>query len=96
MNQSTVLAILAMAAATYATRVSGLLIGAWLPTSGPAKRALDALPPAVLTAVVAPAVLSGRAELVAGAVTALAATRLPILASLALGMACVALLRQMP
>ncbi len=82
-----VLAILAMACATYLTRVSGLVLGQYLPASGPMKRALDALPMAVLTAVIAPAALSGRPEMIAAAVTVLIAARLPVMATIVIAMA---------
>jgi uncharacterized membrane protein len=93
MNVDDVLAIVAMAVATYATRIGGMLLGARLPRTGRVKQALDALPAAVLTAVIVPAVTAGRAEMIAGAATVLAATRLPMLAAIAIGMACAAVLR---
>ena len=70
MSGPTVWAILAMALATYATRIAGFLVGHLLPASGPLRRALDALPVAVLTALIAPVVLSGRAEMAGAAVAA--------------------------
>jgi uncharacterized membrane protein len=93
MNPETVVVILAMAVATYATRIAGMLVGARLPRTGRVKQAFDAVPAAVLTALIAPAVTAGTAEMVAGAVTVLAATRLPMLAAIGVGIACVALLR---
>lgn len=96
MNPDTVLAILAMAVATYATRIGGMLVGALLPRTGRVKQAFDAVPVAVLTALIAPAVTSGTAEMVAGAVTVLTATRLPLIVAVAAGIACVALLRAIP
>lgn len=86
-------AILAMALATYATRISGFLVGHWLPTTGPVRRAFDALPVAVLTALIAPVVLSGRAELAGALVTVALSLRLPMLAALAGGIVTVALMR---
>ena len=81
-------AILAMAAATYATRAGGLWIADHIPTSGRVRTALDALPAAVLTAVVAPmALATGPAETAAAAVTMLAAFRLPLLATVCVGVA---------
>ncbi|KAA5612642.1 AzlD family protein [Rhodovastum atsumiense] len=88
-------AIVLMGAATYATRIAGLFVAARLPHSGPVRRALDALPPAVLTAVIAPALAAGPAEALAGGIVVLAAFRLPLLATVAVGVATVALLRQM-
>jgi uncharacterized membrane protein len=93
MSADNVTAILAMALATYATRIAGIVIGERLPRSGRVKQALDALPAAVLTAVVAPAVAAGKAEMIAGAICLVAAMRLPILGVLAVGMASAALLR---
>jgi uncharacterized membrane protein len=91
---SSLLAILAMAAATVLTRVSGLFLVRHLSLEGAGRVAIEAIPPAVLMAVVAPTALaSGVAETVACAVTALAALRLPMLAAVALGVGCVALLR---
>jgi uncharacterized membrane protein len=74
-----------MGVATYLTRVAGLFLADRLPKTGSVRIALDALPPAVLTAVIAPAVLAGPSEAVAGAVTMIAAFRLPLLAAVALG-----------
>ena len=93
MSADNVLAIVAMALATYATRIAGILLGDKLPRGGRVRQALDALPAAVLTAVIAPALAAGRIELVAGAATGLAALRLPMLAAIAIGMATAALLR---
>jgi uncharacterized membrane protein len=87
------LAILAMAAVTYATRISGFWLVNYMPKSGRALRALEALPPAVLTAVIAPAVLSGPAEAIGGLAAALAATRLPLVATVAIGVVTVAAFR---
>ncbi len=90
----TLAAILAMAVATYATRAAGLALAGRLNLSGRAKAAFDAIPPAVLTAVIAPAAIAtGWPETVAAAVTALAATRLPLLATIAIGVATVVALR---
>lgn len=91
---STLVAILAMAAATILTRVSGLFLIERVKLSGRARLALEAIPPAVLMAVVAPtALMTGMAETMACAVTALAALRLPLLAATAIGVVCVAVLR---
>ncbi len=88
------LAILAMAVATYATRLGGLWIAEHIPQSGRTRAALDALPAAVLTAVVAPmALATGIAETAAAGVTVLAALRLPLLAAVAVGVGAVVLLR---
>lgn len=86
-------AILAMGALTYLTRILGFLIADRLPKAGPVRVALDALPPAVLMAVIAPIVLSGPVEAAAGAVTLLLALRLPLIGVVIAGVAMVALLR---
>ncbi|WGF89828.1 AzlD family protein [Marinivivus vitaminiproducens] len=90
----TVAAILGMAVATYLTRIGGYwLVGRF--TLGPrAQAALDAVPGAVLIAVIAPTALAtGWPETAAAAVAALAALRLPLLAAVALSVVTVALLR---
>jgi uncharacterized membrane protein len=93
MQLDNVIAIMAMTAVTYLTRITGILIGHRLPVDGRARRALDALPIAVLTAVIAPAVTSGPAEMIAGIATVLAVTRLPLIAAIALGSATVVVCR---
>jgi uncharacterized membrane protein len=91
---TTLLAILAMAAVTYLTRIVGLFVADRLTLSGRAKAAFDAIPPAVLVAVVAPTALTtGWAEALATMITAVAATRLPLLATVAVGVVSVVLLR---
>jgi uncharacterized membrane protein len=90
----TMLAIVLMGVVTYATRVTGLFVAARLPRTGPIRRALDALPPAVLTAVIAPSLATGPAEALAGGVVVLVAFRLPLLATVMVGVAAAALLRQ--
>ena len=94
MHIHTVLGILAMAGVTYLTRIAGLLVADRLALTGRAKAAFDAIPPAVLVAVVAPTALtSGWPEAIATAVTALAAFRLPLLATVAVGVVSVVVLR---
>lgn len=89
-----VLAILGMAAVTYATRVAGLFLAGRLALSGRARTAFEAIPAAVLVALIAPAVLTtGPAETVAALVTCVAAVRLPLLATIAIGVAAIVLLR---
>lgn len=89
------LAIVAMGCATYATRLSGYLLLRGVKIEGRMKAALDAVPPAVLTAVIAPAVfLQGWAEMIAGAVTlAVALLRAPLLVTIGAGVASVVVLR---
>lgn len=91
---ATLVAILAMAAATVLTRLSGLVLIRHVSLEGSRRKAIESIPPAVLMAVVAPtAFATGIAETLACAVTAFAALRLPMLVSVALGVACVAILR---
>jgi uncharacterized membrane protein len=91
---NTFLAILAMAVATILTRVSGVFLLRYLTIGEQTREALDAIPPAVLMAVIAPTALAtGLAETIACAVTALAALRLPLLACVAIGVASVVALR---
>jgi uncharacterized membrane protein len=91
---NTLLAILAMAAATILTRVSGIFLVRYLSIGEETREALDAIPPAVLMAVIAPTALAtGWAETIACAVTALAALRLPLLLSVAIGVGTVVALR---
>jgi uncharacterized membrane protein len=87
-------AIVAMALVTYATRITGFFIAGRLAPTGRAKAAFDAIPPAVLVAVIAPSALAtGWAETIATLITALAATRLPLLGTIAVGVVAVVLLR---
>lgn len=91
---ATFVAILAMAAATVITRLSGLVLIRHVSLEGSRRKAIESIPPAVLMAVVAPtAFATGIAETMACAVTAFAALRLPMLVSVALGVASVAILR---
>lgn len=88
-------AIVAMAVATYATRIAGIWFAGRIPASGRARAALDALPPAVLVAVIAPAASAGPAEVAATALTVFAATRLPLIAVVAVGVGAVMVLRHL-
>lgn len=91
---STLLAILAMAAATVLTRMSGIFLLRYIRLGDQTRAALDAIPPAVLMAVIAPTALAtGWAETIACGLTALAATRLPLLVCVLLGVGSVVLLR---
>ena len=83
-----------MAAVTYLTRIAGLLLADRLVLSGRAKAAFEAIPPAVLIAVIAPTALAtGWPETVAAAITMMAALRLPLSATIAVGVAAVVALR---
>jgi uncharacterized membrane protein len=87
-------AVLAMAGVTYATRLAGLLIARNLALSARARAAFEAIPAAVLIAVIAPMlVATGKAETGAAIITILAATRLPLLGVVAVGVGSVVLLR---
>jgi len=87
-------AILAMAVATYLTRIAGPVLTALVPLGGRAKIALEAVPAAVLMAGIAPmGFMTGPAETVAAALTAIAAARLPMIATVAVGMVAVVGLR---
>ncbi len=90
----TLAAILGMAIATYLTRIGGLVLIRQVRMSPRAEAALQAVPPAVLMAVIAPTALAtGPAETAAAAITAVAALRLPLLAVVAVGVSAVVILR---
>ena len=90
----TLVTIVAMAAVTYATRIVGILVAGRLVLKGRARAAFDAIPPAVLVAVIAPmAMATGWRETLAAIVTAVAATRLPLIATIAIGVAAIVALR---
>lgn len=85
-DSTTLLAILGMAAVTYFTRLAGLTLAGRLSLSPRAQAAFDAIPPAVLVAVIAPSALAtGWPETAAALVAAVAATRLPLLGVVAVG-----------
>ena len=93
-DPNTLAAILAMAAVTYLTRIAGLFVADRLVVSGRARAAFDAIPPVVLAAVIAPTALAtGWAETLAAGIAAIAATRLPLLGTIAVGVAAVVILR---
>lgn len=89
------LAIIGMALATFATRVSGPYLMRGITVKGRLKAALDAMPPAILMAVIAPTILTtGIAETIAAAITATAAfMRLPFIVTILIGVASIVLLR---
>ena len=91
----TLVAILGMALATYATRVGGLYLLRGVTVKGRLKSALDALPPAILMAVIAPTVLTtGAAETIAAAIVAgTAFMRVPLIVTILTGVISVVLLR---
>lgn len=86
---SIVVAIVCMGIATYGTRLAGYWMLQGRAIEGRAKAALDAVPPAILVAVIAPTVfLQSTAEMIAGGVTLVAALlRLPLLVVIAIGAA---------
>lgn len=72
MSLEALIAILGMAAVTFAIRAGGLLLANRLPTTGFVASWMKHVPGAVLAALVAPAILSGgAAEAIAAAATAL-------------------------
>jgi uncharacterized membrane protein len=94
-DPTAVLLILALALATYGTRIGGHLILSRFEKLDPrVEAALDAVPAAVITALVVPAVLAtGIAETIAASVTILAALRLPVIPTLLIGAVTVSVLR---
>ena len=95
-DPQTLAAIVVMAAVTYLTRIAGLFLTERVVLSGRAQAAFDAIPPAVLAAVIAPTALAtGWPETIAAGVTALAATRLPLLGTIAVGVGAVVVLRNL-
>lgn len=89
-------AIVAMAIATYATRIGGFWLVRMFRPGRNLQVALDALPVAVLTAVIAPALAKGgAADLGAAAVTLAAAFRLPLLVAVITGVATAVVLRSL-
>jgi uncharacterized membrane protein len=92
----TVLTIVLMAAVTYLTRVSGYLL-LRNRTLGPrATAVMEATPGCVLITVIAPHFVSSRpADLLSLAITLLAATRLPVLPTILIGVASAGLLRHL-
>ncbi len=94
LEPTTLATILMMAAVTYATRIVGIFVADRLILTGRAKAAFEAIPPAVLIAVIAPTALAtGWPETLAAAITMIAALRLPLLATMAVGVAAVVALR---
>ncbi len=89
-------AICAMAVATYGTRVGGLWLLRFVKPTPRMQVSLDALPVAVLTAVIAPSLFKGGpADLIAASLTLLAASRLPLLPVVVIGVGSVVILRQL-
>jgi uncharacterized membrane protein len=90
-----ILVIVTLGVVTYAMRIGGALVLARFERLNPrVEAALEAVPAAVMTAIVAPVALaSGPAETVAAAATIFAALRLSIMPTLLIAAATVAVLR---
>ena len=88
--------ILAAAAATFLTRIGGHVILSRFDTVHPrVEAALNAVPAAVLTTLVAPAMLkAGSAEWIAVILAGLIGLRAGLMASFLIGAACLIVLRQ--
>ncbi len=94
MSTDTLFAIAAMAVATAATRLAGLFIPAGFARSGRLKAAFEALPVAVLSAIIGPTLLAtGWPETVAGLLVLYVAWRGSLLSVVLTGVVSVALLR---
>lgn len=93
-HTTTLLAILLMATATYLTRVLGYFALRNRSLSARAVTVMESAPGCVLISVIAPDFVSGRlSDLIALAITLLAATRLPMLATVVIGVGSAGLLR---
>ena len=92
----TVATIVLMALATYMTRVAGYLVLGGRQMSRRTMTVLDTAPGCVLIAVIAPVFVSGRiADLIALSLTLVAATRLPLLPTVLIGVAGAGLARSL-
>lgn len=90
----TLLTIVLMAGATYFTRIAGYLFLRNRTLSPRLVTVMESAPGCVLIAVIAPNFVSGRpADLIALAVTVLAASRLPILPTVVIAILSAGLLR---
>jgi uncharacterized membrane protein len=94
---ATALTVVLMAGTTYLTRSLGYLALRDRSLGPSAKAVLEAAPGCVLLAVIAPSFASPRpADLLALAVTGLAALRLPLLPTVLIGVSAAGLLRHVP
>ena len=92
----TLATIVLMAIMTYLTRIGGYFVLGGRELSPCTLTVLDTAPGCVLIAVIAPSFVSGRvADLIALAITGVAATRLPLLATVLIGIGSAGLLRHM-
>lgn len=95
-DKLTVLTIVLMAMATYFTRVAGYLALRNRTLSPRLVRVMEAAPGCVLIAVIAPHFVAQRpADLIALAVTLLAASRFSMLPTVLIGVGCAAVLRHL-
>lgn len=96
MSTDVLMAILAMTVATLATRFAGLFVPAGFARRGRLKAAFQAMPVAVLAAIIAPAVLAtGWPESLAAALTVAVALRMPLIAAVVTGVVAAAVLRHL-
>jgi uncharacterized membrane protein len=92
----TVVTIVLMATVTYLTRVSGYLLLRNRTLGRRATAVMEATPGCVLISVIAPHFVSSRpADLLSLAITLLAATRLPVLPTILIGVVSAGLLRHL-
>ena len=95
-HATTLLTIVLMATATYATRVIGYVVLSNRVLGARTRAVLDAAPACVLLAVISPAFVSPRrADLIALAITVAAAIRLPMVATVGVAIMASAALRFM-
>lgn len=88
-------AIGAMAVATYLTRITGYLLANRLQFGPRGQAVVDAIPGAVLVAVIAPLVANGGpATWLAAVITGLCAWRAPMIVTIGVGIVSAAFLRQ--
>ena len=92
-DAATLAAILGMAGATYLTRIFGFWLVSRIAIRGRTQAALEVIPGAVLTAVIAPMVIAGPAEAIAAIVTLVAARYVPVMVAVICGVVVVAVLR---
>lgn len=94
LDPMTLLAIIGMALVTYATRIGGWLAVRRVVPTGRARAALEAVPGAVLAAVIAPmALATGPAETIAAVITVACSLKLPRILCVAIGVVAVVGLR---
>lgn len=93
-HSATLLTIILMASVTYMTRIAGYLVLRNRVLSPRVVEVMEAAPGCVLISVIAPDFVSDRpSDLLALAITLAAATRLPVLPTVIIGVTAAALLR---